>query len=142
MRTLSPEPTCVRAERLTGATPPKGIDGLSFAPTLLGQADKQKPHDYLYWEFPSYGGQQAVRMGDWKAVRQKMQQPKNPDPLKMELYNLKDDLGESRDVAAEHPDIVAKAREIMRTSHVPSRLFPLVPFEEAPKAKPKKAKAP
>jgi arylsulfatase len=125
---------------LTGATPPKGIDGLSFAPALLGRAAEQKAHDYLYWEFPSYGGQQAVRMGDWKAVRQKMQQPKNPDPLKIELYNLKDDVGERHDVAAEHPDIVTKAREIMRASHVPSKLFPLVPFEEAPKAKVKKLK--
>ena len=124
---------------LTGATAPKGIDGLSFAPTLLGRTGEQKTHDYLYWEFPSYGGQQAVRMGDWKAVRQKMQQKNNPDPLRIELYNLKDDLGENTDVAANNSQIVAQAREIMRTAHVPSKLFPLVPID--PAAKPKLTKA-
>jgi arylsulfatase A len=118
---------------LTGATPPKEIDGLSFASTLLGRKGDQKHHEYLYWEFPSYGGQQAVRMGDWKAVRQKMQQRNNPDSLRIELYNLKTDLGEKNDVAADNPDIVAKAREVMRQTHVPSRLFPLTPIDGAPK---------
>lgn len=113
------------------AKAPPGIDGLSFAPTLLGRSAEQKQHDYLYWEFPSYGGQQAVRMGDWKAVRQKMMQAKNPDPLKIELFNLKSDLGEKRDVAAEHPELVAKARELMKDSHVPSKLFPLPPLDKA-----------
>jgi arylsulfatase len=112
-----------------GAEPPKGIDGISFAPTLLGRADEQKQHEYLYWEFPSYGGQQAVRMGDWKADRQEMLRRNNPDPLKIELYNLKDDVGESRDVAAEHPEIVARMRKIMESEHVPSELFPMPPID-------------
>jgi len=120
---------------LAGAKDPKNVDGLSFAPTLLGKGE-QKSHDYLYWEFPAYGGQQAVRMGDWKAVRQNMMQPKNADPLRIELYNLKTDIGEKNDVAAEHPEIVAKAREIMRRAHVPSRLFPLAPIDGPVKPKP------
>ena len=68
-------------------------------------------------------------MGDWKAVRQNMLRRNNPDPLKIELYNLKDDIGESRDVAAEHPEIVARMRKIMETAHVPSELFPMPPID-------------
>jgi arylsulfatase len=114
---------------VAGATPPAGIDGVSFLPTLLGRPDQQKSREYLYWEFTGYGGQQAVRMGDWKAVRQNILRGNNPDPLKIELYNLKDDIGESRDVAAEQPQIVERMREIMRTEHVPSKLFPLPPVD-------------
>lgn len=115
---------------VTGTKPPPGIDGISFAATLLGRPEKQKQHDFLYWEFPSYGGQQAVRMGDWKAVRQKMMVRKNPDPLKIELYNLKDDIGESRDMAAAHPEIVARMRERMAAEHARSELFPLAPIDK------------
>jgi arylsulfatase A len=114
---------------VTGATPPKEIDGISFVPTLLGREPEQKRHDYLYWEFPSYGGQQAVRLGDWKAVRQGMLRKGNKDPLRIELYDLKTDIGEQRDLAAQHPEMVAKARDIMRTAHEPSKLFPLAPID-------------
>ncbi|MBC8869298.1 MAG: arylsulfatase [Planctomycetes bacterium] len=115
---------------VTGTKAPAGIDGVSFAPTLLGQTDRQKQPEYLYWEFTGYGGQQAVRMGDWKAVRQNMLRRNNPDPLKIELYNLIDDIGESRDVAAEHPEIVAQMRKIMKTGRVPSELFRIPPIDE------------
>jgi len=114
---------------VTGTEPPEGIDGISFAPTLLGQPQNQRQHEYLYWEFPSYGGQQAVRMGDWKAVRQEMLRRNKPDPLKIELYNLKDDVGESQDVAPEHPEIVARMQKIMETAHVPSELFRMPPID-------------
>ena len=86
-------------------------------------------HEYLYWEFPGYGGQQAVRSGDWKAVRQRMLRRDNRDPLRIELYHLKDDVGESRDVAAAHPEIVARLRSVMEAEHVPSKLFPMPPID-------------
>ena len=105
------------------------IDGISFAPTLLGETDKQKQHDYLYWEFPSYGGQQVVRMGDWKAVRQGILKRKNVNALKIELYNLKTDPGEKTDVAAAHPALVAKMRRTMAAARVPSKLFPIKPLD-------------
>ncbi len=114
---------------VTGTEPPQGLDGISFAPTLLGRPDEQQEHEFLYWEFPGYNGQQALRMGDWKAVRQQMLRRNNPDPLKIELYNLKDDVGESRDVAAEHPEVVARMRKIMHAEHVPSELFPMPPID-------------
>ena len=114
---------------IVGAQNPTGIDGLSFAPTLLGRSEQQQKHEFLYWEFPAYGGQQAVRMGDWKGVRQGMLEKDNPDPLAIELYNLAEDVGETRDVAAAHPDIVAKIREIMQRERTPSELFPFPPLD-------------
>jgi arylsulfatase len=115
---------------VTGTTAPKGIDGISFAATLLGRPEEQAKHEFLYWEFPGYGGQQAVRMGPWKGIRQNMLRRDNPDPLKIELYNLEDDIGEANDVAAAHPDVVAKIRSIMKEEHTPSTLFPMAPLDQ------------
>ena len=111
--------------QVAGAKAPEDIDGISFLPTLLGRPDEQKQHQCLYWEFSGYGGQQAVRAGDWKGIRQEMLRRNNPEPLKIELYNLKDDIGESKDLAAEHPDMVARMRKLMEAQHVPSELFPI-----------------
>ena len=94
--------------------PPTNVDGLSFAPTLLG---KQQPqHDFLYWEFPSYKGQQAVRMGKWKGIRKNIFEGN----MKLELYNLETDIGETTDVADQHPEIVAQIEAIMQQEHTPS----------------------
>ncbi|MEM8485818.1 MAG: arylsulfatase [Bacteroidota bacterium] len=113
---------------VTGTTAPLGIDGISIAPTLLGK-DTQKSHDLLYWEFPGYGGQQAIRMGDWKAIRQQILKQDNPDPLKIELYNLAEDIGESTDVADQHPELVEQFRVMMRENRVPSSLFSMGPLD-------------
>src|SRR4029453_3867521 len=51
---------------LAGIKEPDGPDGISIRRPLLGQS--QPEHDFLYWEFHERGFQQAVRMGDWKAV--------------------------------------------------------------------------
>jgi arylsulfatase len=114
---------------ITGTDAPAGIDGISFAPTLFGRPQDQRQHEFLYWEFPGYGGQQAVRMGPWKGVRQDMLRRGNPDPLKIELYNLRDDIGETTDVAQEHPDVVARIRSIMQQQHSPSELFSMPPID-------------
>ncbi|MBY0528345.1 MAG: arylsulfatase [Gemmataceae bacterium] len=105
---------------LTGAPIPRDIDGLSFLPTLLGKGEQMK-HDYLYWEFPSYGGWQAVRLGNWKGVRKNLQKELTP----LELYNLADDPGEKTDLASRHPDLVKKIAKIMADNHTPSELFPI-----------------
>jgi len=105
---------------LAGGTPPPVLDGISFALTLLGQP--QPPRPFLYREHEGYGCQQAVRIGDWKGVRAKLK--KNPD-APLELYNLKDDISESKDVAKEHPGLVAQLRQVMQTQHRPSKEFPL-----------------
>jgi arylsulfatase A-like enzyme len=105
---------------------PTGIDGTSFAATLLGQP--QPPRPFLYRESRGYDGQQYLRMGDWKAIRTNLNpRPavKDKTPGAIELYNLKDDPTESRNVAAEHPDIVAKMAAIMKEQHVTSPLWPI-----------------
>jgi arylsulfatase A-like enzyme len=103
------------AAELAGARVPAGIDGISICPTLMGR--KQKPPEYLYWEFYEGGFQQAVRQGDWKLVRQA---PK----LKLELFNLKDDLGETRDLSARHPDVVKRLESLMAAAHKDHPAFP------------------
>lgn len=108
---------------LAGTKAPAKTDGISFLPTLLGKSN-QKKHEYLYWEFPSYGGQQAVRMGKWKGVRRDMFKNNNKEPLRIFLYNLEKDIKEQNDVAAEHPEIVKQMEAIMKREHVPSKLFP------------------
>ena len=74
---------------------------------------KQKPHEYLYWEFYEQGSRQAVRFGDWKAIRQPMVSGS------IELYNLSKDLGETNDVAGQHADLVATAAKMMDEAHTP-----------------------
>jgi arylsulfatase len=103
-----------------GADAPAGLDGISFAPSLLGRA-AQPSHDLLYWEFASYGGQQAARLGPWKGVRRYLSKGQN----RIELYNLDDDPAETRDVADRHPEIAARAEAAMRSQHVRSAMFPL-----------------
>jgi arylsulfatase A-like enzyme len=88
-------------------------DGLSIVPTLLGNSAEQKHHDYLYWEFYEQGGKQAVRAGDWKAVRMPMFTGKT------ELYNVKTDVSEKKDVSAEHPDVVKRLETLMQEAHTP-----------------------
>ena len=102
-----------------GVDAPKN-DGISMVPTLMGKAAEQKAHEYLYWEFHEQGQKQAVRMGDWKGVR--LNVAKDPDgPI--QLYNIAKDSAETKDIAADHPDIVAKISKAMSDSHVPSDKF-------------------
>jgi len=100
------------------ATPTRA-DGVSFAATLLGH--RQPPRAFLYREFAGYGGQQALWRGPWKAVRRNLGKGK----IKTELYNLDADAGESKDVAASNPDVVARLEKIMASQHEPSKEFPI-----------------
>lgn len=106
---------------------PSGIDGISFAPTLRGEPQPERP--FLYREFFGYGGQQSIRVGNWKLVRQNLR-PTKKDLAQgrkpsLELYDLASDPHEERDVAAAHPEVVARLTQIMRQQHVPSKLFPI-----------------
>jgi len=98
---------------------PAGTDGLSFLPTLLDKG-RQPGHEHLYMEFPAYGGQQMVRLGRWKGVRQNLL--KNPD-APIELYDLTVDIGEKDNVAPGHPEIIEKIRTIMKIARKPSKEF-------------------
>jgi arylsulfatase A-like enzyme len=108
---------------------PKGLDGISVYPLLTGQVQTNK-HEFLYWEFHERGFQQAARMGDWKAVR-----PQAGEAL--ELYNLKSDLGEKKDVAKENPAIVAKFEAYFKTARTDDPQWPMKPPpEKKPAEKP------
>ncbi|MFP6899875.1 MAG: sulfatase/phosphatase domain-containing protein, partial [Opitutales bacterium] len=107
---------------------PAGRDGISIAPTLLGQ--KQTKRLFLYREFSGYGGQQAVWLGKWKGIRQKMlRKGKNNDPLKIQLYDLEADPSESTDLASKHPVVVERMAKLMAEQHVPSPHFPMKPID-------------
>jgi arylsulfatase A-like enzyme len=99
------------------APAPTDVDGISFAPLLLGREEAQARHEFLYWEFPSYGGQQAVRLGRWKGIRREM----FDGSTKIELFDLESDL-EENDVSAAHPEIVARIAAIMEREHTPSEI--------------------
>ena len=101
---------------ITGTNIPNKIDGISFKNTLLNK--KQKAHDFLYWEFPSYKGQQAVRIGKWKGIRKNI----FDGNMKIELYNLENDLGEEIDLSKDHPDIIKRIERIMIDEHETAEL--------------------
>jgi arylsulfatase A-like enzyme len=115
-------PTLAEAAR---ASAPTNINGISFLPTLLGQTQTNR-HDYLYWELHDHGFKQALRMGDWKAVRQSVDGP-------LELYNLKDDPGEATNVVTQNPAVAAQIIETLKTARKNSADWPL-PDTNAPPA--------
>lgn len=90
-------------------------DGISFLPTLL-QQPRQPEHECLYWEFYERGFKQAVRQGDWKAIRFY----KEGQPDRTELYNLKEDIGEKNNLAAANPQKVAAMEALMDRARTPS----------------------
>jgi len=94
-------------------------DGISFYPELIGEPQTQ--HKYLYWEFPAYGEQVAVRMQNWKAVRKGLKKNSN---AAIELYDLSKDIGEENNVAENFPDVVEQMDSIIFESHKPSEKFP------------------
>ncbi|MCG8652546.1 MAG: arylsulfatase [Pirellulales bacterium] len=111
---------------------PEGVDGISLLPTLLGKKQPERP--YLYREFSGYGGQQTIRVGKWKAVRQNM----SKGNLDIELYDIDSDIGESKNVAKEHPQVVERLAGLMAAVRTPSKIFPLIPLDKPVAAKARK----
>jgi arylsulfatase A len=105
---------------LAGVETPESLDGISYLPTLLGA--EQKEHDYLYWEFHEQGGKQAIRKGNWKAVRLSVSKNAN-SPI--QLFNLSLDLGENENVATNYPEMVKEMDKLFQVSHTPVKAFPL-----------------
>ena len=100
------------------------VDGLSILPTLTGKG-KQKKHEALYWEWPTYdwktrsyppnGLMQAVRMGKWKMLRQ-------TSDADWELYDLSKDIGETNNLAAENLKQVEKMTEWIAANRTEPRV--------------------
>ncbi|MEX2286131.1 MAG: arylsulfatase [Planctomycetaceae bacterium] len=95
------------------------LDGISFAETLRGKEQPQRP--FLYREFVR---QQAVWSGKWKAIRNDLKKA-DPKAIKTELYDLEADPTESRDVASENPTERQRLESIMQAEHRPSEIFPI-----------------
>ncbi len=106
------------AIELAGATLPRGVkpDGLSLVSFLKGGGAPKR--DYFYWELHEDQPLQAIRFGNWKAVRNGPGKP-------LELYDLKADFSESKNVAAGHAEIVTKAEALMELAHVDDAKWPL-----------------
>jgi arylsulfatase A-like enzyme len=102
---------------LAGVEAPRNLDGISIAPTLAGKGD-QKRHEFLYWEFHEGGTAQAVRHGDWKAIRTAPGKP-------LELYDVARDPAEKHNVAADNPAIVARIEAYLQTARTDSKEFPV-----------------
>lgn len=101
---------------IVGVRAPRNLDGLSMARALRG--GRQPTHEFFYWEFHEGGFQQAVRMGDWKAVRLAKDRP-------LELYNLRTDPFEKTNVAAQQPKIIAKIEKYLATARTDSPNWPI-----------------
>ncbi|MCD6394241.1 MAG: arylsulfatase [Planctomycetes bacterium] len=112
------------AAQLGGIRPPANIDGISVAEVLYAAKPPKElatklSNRFLYWEdIGKKEFSQAVRYGDYKAVR-----PPQGKPL--ELYNLKNDIGETTDIAARHPEVVAKIEKYLETCRTDSIHWPL-----------------
>lgn len=102
---------------IVDAQHPDNIDGISFLPTLSDEGE-QKKHDYLYWEFHENNGRQAIRKGNWKAVRYDVH-----NNGKIELYDLDADISETTDLADVYPDMIAEFDSLMSASRTESDLF-------------------
>jgi len=116
------------AAELAGAKWPQSFrpDGFSLVEMLKGGSAPSR--DYFYWELHERGSIQAVRLGDWKAVR-------NSPVAPMELYDLKTDPAEQNNVAAKRPDVMARIEQIMKIARTDSVDWPLT---FTPKGKQKK----
>jgi arylsulfatase len=115
--------------QIIGENPRQDYDGINMLNAFTGK--KQKQHKYLYFEFPEYGGQQAVRMGKWKAYRDNLQKEDSP----WQLFDLSADIREQHNVADHYPAIIRKVKAITRREHIEPdnpkfRIKALVPVME------------
>jgi arylsulfatase A-like enzyme len=95
---------------LTGARVPKGVDGMSILPEILGEevvGRKQSQHKMMYWE---YRGQVAVRQGQFKAIRPRP----NAD---WEFYDLAKDPSEINNIAGQYGDLLKEMKAYATASH-------------------------
>lgn len=109
---------------------PEAVDGVSFAATLRGGRQETRP--FLYREFPSYGGQQAVWLGQrWKGIRTDLKKKGVEPDLTLELYDLEADPSEAKNVAIENPEVVGAIERLMRSERSVSEAFPIPVLDRA-----------
>lgn len=97
--------------------PSAKVDGISYLPSLID--DKQKEHDYLYWEFNERKGPlQALLKDDWKLVRFVGKHS--------ELYHIKDDPEEKQDLYDKNTKMAKRLEKLMDGARTDHPEFPLV----------------
>lgn len=101
---------------LAEAEPQADTDGISMVPTLLGTGQQSK-HEYLYWEFFEAGGKRAILKGKWKLILYQTNSQLNP---RVELFDLSRDMGEQKNLADAHPEVVSSLRKHMDAAHTPA----------------------
>jgi arylsulfatase A-like enzyme len=117
------------AVELAGAALPPGLDSISFVPALLGRSRDQRRHEWLYFEFHEGGfNSAAILDGRWKGIRA------GTTNAPIELYDLKRDLGEGRNVADLHPDLVSRIAQYLDTARTESLDWPIRPAAGRPAA--------
>ena len=107
---------------IAGVNKPEDTDGISFLPAMLDNKQTET-HDYLYWEFFEQGGKQAILKGDWKAIRLNVSEKAGQQVT--ELYNLKSDPGETKNVASENPDLIKVFNKLFITAREEFKVSPL-----------------
>lgn len=102
---------------LAGTRPPAGLDGVSMVQPLLGRGEL--PHPPMYWEFHERVFKQAIRDGNWKAIRAGHLQGTT------ELYDLSKDPGEANNIAGQHPERVKQMEAMFESMRTDSAMFPI-----------------
>lgn len=102
---------------IAGIEPESKRDGISYLPTLLAANTPQKKHEYLYWASSEGNTAVGVRYGKWKLVKYRPSKKKGQVIVGEEdwrLYDLSVDIGESNNIASDHPDLVVKIRSMLK----------------------------
>ena len=110
-------PTCAE---LSGTSIPNGVpfDGVSLLRILFSGEKPECIRNTLYWELHEGKPIQAVRWKDWKFVKNGFDQP-------MELYDLKNDIGETKNLASQHPEIIQIGEGLLQTQRTEHPDWPL-----------------
>jgi arylsulfatase A-like enzyme len=103
---------------IIGEKIPEGISGVSFLDVLQKPSHRRK-HESLYWEFFERGFDQAIRKGNWKAIK------RSANKSVLELYDLSKDYAENQDMSAQYPAIVRDMEVLFQKSRIDSPDYPL-----------------
>ena len=107
---------------IAGLEKPANLDGISIAPTLLGEGT-QSPRNPMVWVYPEYGGQVAVNFGTTKAVRTNLAGKRKPKDW--EIFDLAKDPNETNNLATSRPDLLTKAKATLKAQTTDNPLFPV-----------------
>lgn len=114
------------AAELAGLDKPASYNGQGLSLVSFLKGGSAPAREYFYWELHEGKPIQAIRFGDWKAVR-------NGPAAKVELYDLAKDVSEKNNLAAAHPSVVEKAVRLMSTARTEDPAWPFVVVEKANK---------